>query len=93
MELKVRVIEVSTKQVLFECPFSEVDRAYEAAVGFEALGLEVRVERPGVSQTLAASLGVTGATMDEFQKSLDDEIEEHPGSCCFDDSGDKSKLH
>jgi hypothetical protein len=93
MELKVRVIEVSTKQVLFECPVSEVDRAYEAAVGFEALGLDVRVEQPGVSQTLAASLGVTGAPMDEFQESLHDEIEEHPGSCCFEESGDKSKLH
>lgn len=93
MELKVRVIEVSTKQVLFECPVTEVDRAYEAAVGFEAMGLEVRVEQPGVSQTLAASLGVTGAPMDAFQESLSEEIEEHPGSCCFEESGDKSKLH
>lgn len=90
--LKVRVIDAQSAQVLFECPVADADRAYVAAAEFEAMGLEVRVEHPTVNQTLADSLGVAGAPLAEFEASLDDEIEEHPGSCCFSDEPDKT-LH
>ncbi|MBY0518092.1 MAG: hypothetical protein K2P81_14380 [Bacteriovoracaceae bacterium] len=92
MALKVRVIDMGSGQVLFECPVTDSDKAYTAAAGFEALGLDVKIDHPSVNQTLANSLGIEGAPMDAFQESLAEEIEEHPGSCCFEDPKDK-KIH
>lgn len=89
MSLKVRVLDLGSGQVLFECPVVDADRAYEAAAGFEAMGLDVKVDMPSVNQSLASSLGIEGAPMDAFQESLAEEMEDHPGSCCFDEKGDK----
>jgi hypothetical protein len=91
MSLKVRVVDSNSKQVLFECALDQSDRAYEAAAGFEAMGLDVKIEHPNVNQTLADSLGVSGSQMEAFTESLDEEIEEHPGSCCFEN--EKKTLH
>lgn len=90
--LKVRVIDVQSEQVLFESPVAQADKAYVAAAEFEAMGLEVKIDHPTVNQTLAASLGVEGAPLDAFQESLAEELDDHPGSCCFEDKSDKS-LH
>lgn len=90
--LKVRVIDLHSAQVLFECPVQDADRAYIVAGEYEAMGLEVKVEHPTVNQTLADSLGVTGTPLEEFETSMKDELEDHPGSCCFSDKSDKT-LH
>ncbi len=87
--LKVRVIDIQSEQILFECPVTHADKAYIAAAEFEAMGLEVKIDHPTVNQTLAASLGVEGAPLDAFQESLAAEMEDHPGSCCFEDKSDK----
>lgn len=89
MKTKVRIIEKNSGMVLFECEPNQVDLAYEKAADFEQLGLDVKLEMPSVNQTLADSLGVTGAPMDAFQESLAHEIEDHDGSCCFDQNGEK----
>lgn len=89
MTMKVRVLDMGSGQVLFECPVTESERAYTAAAGFEAMGLDVKVEHPSVNQTLASSLGVEGAPLDAFQESLAEEMEDHPGSCCYDEKGEK----
>lgn len=86
------MIDVHSAQVLFECPVQDADRAYVVAADYEAMGLEVKVEHPTVNQTLADSLGVSGAPLEDFEQSLDDELDDHPGSCCFSDKSDKT-LH
>jgi hypothetical protein len=88
--LKVRVLDVHSEQVLFECAVTEADRAYEAAAEFEEMGLDVKIDHPSVNQTLAHELGVEGAPMDAFEESLAEEIDDHPGSCCFTDEQKKT---
>ncbi len=89
MRLKTRVIEKNGGQVLFECDPVDADLAYIKASEYEEMGLDVRVEQPGVNQTLAASLGVEGPGLEVLQDSLAEELEDHPGSCCFDDNAPK----
>lgn len=89
MKSKVRLIEKNSGLVLFECEPSQVDLAYEKAADFENMGLDVKIEQPTVNQTLADSLGVEGAPLDAFQESLAEELEDHEGSCCFDENGEK----
>ena len=89
MKTKVRLIEKNSGMVLFECEPSQVDLAYEKAADFEQMGLDVKIEQPTVNQTLADSLGVDGASLAEFEESLVQEMEDHDGSCCFTENGDK----
>ena len=89
MKSKVRIIEKNSGQVLFECDPMHVDLAYEKAAGFEEMGLDIRLDVPTVNQTLADSLGVEGVALNNYQDSLAEELEDHEGSCCFDDKGQK----
>ena len=85
----MNLIEKNSGMVLFECEPSQVDLAYEKAADFEQMGLDVKIEQPTVNQTLADSLGVEGAPLDAYEESLAHELEDHDGSCCFNDNGEK----
>lgn len=61
------------------------DFAYEKAAEFEEMGLEIKLVHPSVNESLANSLGVTGDPLEAFEDSLEEEIEGHEGSCCFDE--------
>lgn len=89
MKSKVRIIEKNSGQVLFECNVDQADLAYEKAAVFEEMGLDVKVDLPTVNQTLADSLGVTGEARELFQDSIAQELEDHDGSCCFDEKGNR----
>ncbi len=88
MKSKLRVIEQSSGEVLFECSLEEAEQAYVKAAELEEMGLDVRVEHPGVSETLAASLGLEGDSMNALKDSLAEEIEGHE-SCCYDEKGER----
>jgi hypothetical protein len=86
---KILVIDVQTKQSLFECGVEDSEKAYSFAAEMEKMGLDVEVISPTLSETLSNSLGLTSDQMREYKKSLDEEMEGHDGSCCFEDSKDK----
>lgn len=86
---KIRVIDVQTNQVLLECELSESEKAYEFAASLEDMGLDVKVLSPTISQTLSSSLGLSQAQVSDYEMSIEEEMEDHAGSCCFEDSKDK----
>ena len=57
MSNRVQVLDTITKVVLFECSIAEMDSAYKKAQEFEAMGLDIELNLPGVSETLMESLG------------------------------------
>lgn len=82
---KIRVLDTDSSQVLFECSMQESEKAYQFAGEMEKLGLSVKVQHPTLSQTLSGSLGLSREEMAQYEASMEEEIEHHEGSCCFED--------
>lgn len=89
---KIRVVDTETRQVLFECQLDEADKAYQYAAGLEEIGLSVDVINPTLSETLTDSLGLSNDDRRKYEASVEEEIEHHDGSCCFEDATEK-KVH
>jgi tRNA A-37 threonylcarbamoyl transferase component Bud32 len=87
---KIVVRDVHTKQVLFECLVDESEKAYQFAAEMEELGLDIEVLSPTLSETLSNSLGLSKEALQQYKKSMEEEMEAHEGSCCFEDSKDKT---
>ena len=88
-KLKIQVIDIQTGQSLYECALNESEKAYQFAAQMEELGLDVKLVSPTLTDTLSTSLGLSNEAKAEYQKSMEEEMEEHEGSCCFEDK----KLH
>lgn len=88
---KIRVVDSESRQVLFECGIGESEKAYQFAAQMEEMGLSVDVLNPTLSETLTDSLGLSQEDRRKYEESLHEELEDHEGSCCFED-GDK-KIH
>lgn len=86
VELKIQVIDQETKQILMETNLETADKAYEFAAQMEELGLSVEVHNPTLTQTLSNALGKSEAELKDYEQSLEDEIESHESSCCFEDA-------
>ena len=86
---KILVRDVVTQQVLFDCALSDSEKAWQFAAEMEEMGLDVEVVAPTLSETLSHSLGLSRTQLEEYKKSLDEEMEAHEGSCCFKDPEDK----
>ncbi|MBU6376708.1 MAG: hypothetical protein KGQ59_11970 [Bdellovibrionales bacterium] len=82
---KVRVLDLGTDQVLFECDVAESEKAYKFAAEMEQLGLEVKVNSPTLSDTLSTSLGLSNSQLAAYKASLEDEIESHEAGCCVEE--------
>lgn len=81
--LKITVLEAYTRQVLFECPLEDSEKAYAYAATLEKEGVDIIVQNPTLSETLTQSLGLSNEAQAEYQASMEREMEEHDGSCCF----------
>lgn len=90
---KIKVIDVTTEQVLFECALKESEKAYVYAAQMEEMGLDVKVVDPTLSQTLTSALGLSNEEKAAYEKSMDEEIEEHEGSCCFEKNDPNKSIH
>lgn len=88
-KFKILVIDVQTNQVLFECPISQSERAYTFAAEMEQIGLEIKVIAPTFTDTLTTSLGLTKEAREHYNEGLQEEFEQHEGSCCFENSNQK----
>jgi hypothetical protein len=89
---KIQVVDRETKQVLFECEMTSSEKAYQYAASMEDMGLDVEVISPTLSQTLSSSLGLSREEMTAYEESLEEEMEGHEGSCCFEDA-EKKNIH
>ena len=89
---KIKVLDVQSGQILFECSLDEEEKAYRFAAEMEGMGLDIKVVNPTLAQTLTTSLGLSSTEVAAYEASMQEEIEEHDGSCCFKDEPDK-KVH
>jgi hypothetical protein len=89
---KIQVQDVQTGQVLFECALKDVEKAYVYAAEMEEMGLDVKVVDPTLAETLTSALGLSASEKQEYRDSMEQEIEEHEGSCCFEESSEKKNL-
>jgi hypothetical protein len=69
-------------QILFETSFENIELAYKKLNEFESMGIEVTMSTLNVAETLVYSLGKNEAELEEYRKSLMEEIHEHPCSDC-----------
>jgi hypothetical protein len=90
---KVRVIDLQSGQTLFECSMQNSEKAYQFAAEMEEMGLDLKVVVPTLSATLASSLGLSRDEQTAYETSLEEEIEDHGGSCCFDDKDAKKNIN
>lgn len=78
----IQVIDTQSEQVLFECPISESEKAYEYAAKMDQMGLDIHIKAPSITETLSNSLGVSPEQARQMEDSAHDEIADHDGSCC-----------
>lgn len=93
---KIKVRDITTQQVLFECDVAESEKAFQFAAEMEEMGLDIEVVAPSLGETLSASLGLSQSEIEAYKQSMEDEIEHHDGgSCCFEshDDDDKKPIH
>jgi hypothetical protein len=90
---QTQVIDVQTGQVLLQCSVEDSAKAYAFAAEMEALGLDIKVINPTLADTLSASLGLNQDAMREYQQSMEDELEHHDGSCCFEENNPDKKIN
>lgn len=86
---KIVVRDVQTQQTLFECSLQESEKAWQFAAEMEEMGLDIEVVIPTLSDTLSHSLGLTRQELEEYKKSMEEEMDSHEGSCCFKKDEDK----
>lgn len=86
---KIQVREVQSGAVLFECPVEEAQKAYAFAAEMETLGLDIKLISPTLTETLSESLGLSREAQEKYKQSMEEEIEAHEGSCCFEDQEKK----
>lgn len=55
--------------------------------------LDLRIENPTLADTLSQSLGLSPKQIADYKESMDQEIEDHDGSCCFTDEETEKKIH
>ncbi len=87
---KIQVQDIQSHQVLFECALEDSEKAYQFAAEMEEAGLDIQVLNPTLAETISTSLGLSNQEKAEYFESMDEELEQHEGSCCF---GDQSKKH
>jgi hypothetical protein len=90
---KIIVRDVQSQLVLFECTLEEAEKAYQYAASMEELGLEVEVISPTLSETLSSSLGLSQQEHQEYKKSLEEEMQSHEGSCCYEEANSNKPFH
>lgn len=77
MSNQVRVIDNISGETLFQTTIEKIGDAYSFAEQMEEIGLDLRIEAPGLAETLIRSLGAKEEEIANFKQGLDEEIEDH----------------
>ena len=88
IDTQVKVMATASQEVLFQCHMDEEAKAYEFAQNMEKMGVEVTIDIPSVAQTLASSLGIEEQDWEEYQRSMEREIDDHDCSSICSDAND-----
>jgi hypothetical protein len=85
MSNRVRVIDNISGTVLFETSIEKISEAYSFAAILEDEGLDIKIDSPGLAETLIKSLGADETEIAEYKQSMDNELEDHEGDfgCTF----------
>ncbi|MFZ4712391.1 MAG: hypothetical protein ACOYL6_01650 [Bacteriovoracaceae bacterium] len=86
----VKVRDTATQTELFTCPLEEIEQAYHYARKMEQMGLDVYVDAPSITRTLAMSLGIEDERLTKYENSITQEMEDHDCSSC---ASELSKDH
>lgn len=81
MARAIQLIEPNTQQVLESFPLEAEELAYRKATEYEEMGLDVKIVRPTINETLADSLGASEDEKKALRSELDEEILSHDGGC------------
>lgn len=73
----VRVIDNLSGSTLMETTLDKIQDAYTFAAMMEEVGLDIKIEAPGLAETLITSLGASDEEVADYRKSLDQEINDH----------------
>jgi hypothetical protein len=90
---KIRVLDLQSGQTLFECSIHDSEKAYQFAAQMEEMGLDLKVVVPTLSDTLSTSLGLSRDEQAAYEASMEEEMEDHEGSCCFTDNDPNKTLN
>ncbi|MBC7537918.1 MAG: hypothetical protein H7281_03805 [Bacteriovorax sp.] len=77
MSNRVRVIDNISGTVLFETSIEKISEAYSFAAILEDEGLDIKIDSPGLAETLIKSLGADEAEIAEYKQSMDNELVDH----------------
>jgi hypothetical protein len=77
MSNQVRIIDNISGSILFETSFEKISEAYAFAAMLENEGLDIKIDAPGLSETLIKSLGANETEISDYKLSMDNEIEDH----------------
>lgn len=77
MSNSVRVIDNLSGSTLMETTMDKIQEAYSFAALMEEEGLDIKIEAPGLSETLISSLGASDEELAAYRQSLDEEIGSH----------------
>ena len=67
----------------------ERDRAFAYLKDLEQWGVEGILEEPSLPETLINSLGASLKDREELKQAIEDEINDHDSSCCFQAGNEK----
>lgn len=79
---KVKIIDVQSQNILFECSMEHIASAYAYAAELEEMGLDIEMIAPTITQSLTDSLGIKHDELEDFEQSVIAEMDDHDGSCC-----------
>ena len=77
MSNQVRVIDNISGTILFETTLEKISEAYSFATMMEHEGLDVKIDAPGLAETLIEALGADESEINEYKNSMDDELNDH----------------
>ena len=77
MSNQVRIIDNISGSILFETTHEKISDAYSFAAMMEEEGLDIKIDAPGLAETLISCLGADAEEIANFKKSMDEELEAH----------------
>lgn len=80
MSNQVKVIDALSGTVLFQTSIEKCEEAYTFAAQMEEAGLDIKIEAPGLTETLIRSLGANDDEIADYKQGLEEEIESHNDS-------------
>lgn len=77
MPSKIKIIENTTGETMYEFSFEESEAAQIKATELDEMGLDISLKIPTVTQTLCDTLGIENEDLLDYEESVVAEIDDH----------------